>query len=560
MSLIVKAAALVTGRLWSGWAKLCADAEKTQRQVLAKILQKNQATAFGKDHGFAAMRSVDDYRKQVFIGDYEKLRPYVERAAQGEARVLTDEPVSMFTMTSGSTGAPKLIPVTPTSSANQRRLTRLWYYRAHLDHPALFQGKMLGVVSPAQEGKTAGAIPFGAASGMIYQSSPRWIQNAFALPYEVAEVKDFAAKYYLTMRLALERQVSFIGTPNPSTILRLVEMADNNRFEIIRDIRDGTVSERWQMPFEIGQTLRARLGKNPRRAAELEAMAEARGALRPKDYWPALQLIGCWKGGSVGVRLKELSRWFGESIAIRDLGYMASEAQMTLPISDAGCAGILDVSANFYEFIPESEIESSQPATLTCAELQEGQSYYAILTTPGGLYRYDINDVVRVTGFFQRAPLLEFVRKGRDVTNITGEKLHVNQLIQAMAQAQERAGIAPRHYRGVADAEESRYAFLVEFDGAPPSGETLKQLLAALDGNLSALNLEYQQKRDSQRLKPPVLWVMQAGWFERQSRRAFQGGGRDAQYKAQLLSSAPQDATEIAAVVDLAGPPAPGGL
>ena len=88
--------------------------------------------------------------------------------------------MELFTLTSGSTGAPKLIPVTETSRASHRRLTRLWYYRAHLDHPGLFNGKMLGVVSPAHEGKTAGNISFGAASGLIYQSSPRWIQNAFA--------------------------------------------------------------------------------------------------------------------------------------------------------------------------------------------------------------------------------------------------------------------------------------------------------------------------------------------------------------------------------------------
>jgi len=56
-------------------------------------------------------------------------------------------------------------------------------------------------VSPVVEGRTAGGIPFGAASGLIYQSSPSWIQNAYATPYDIAEVKDFEAKYYLTMRL-----------------------------------------------------------------------------------------------------------------------------------------------------------------------------------------------------------------------------------------------------------------------------------------------------------------------------------------------------------------------
>jgi hypothetical protein len=544
MNFIIKAAAYVTGRLWTDWERRCGDPATVQNRLLLDIVQRNRATAFGTDHGFAAVRSLADYRNQVAIGDYERLRPYVERAVNGEAQVLTADPVLMFTLTSGSTGAPKLIPVTATSRVNHRQLTRLWYYRANLDHPGLFNGKLLGVVSAAHEGKTAGNIPFGAASGLIYQSSPRWIQNAFALPYEIAEVKDFAAKYYLIMRLALAQRISFFGTPNPSTILRLVESADRAKDEIIRDIRDGTISDGCNLTSSIRQALQSRLKKNPGRAAELERMVNHYGELRPRDYWPELQMIGCWKGGSVGVRLREFHRWFGDSIPVRDLGYMASEAQMTLPISDAGSAGILDVGANFYEFIPESEIDSAQPAPLTCAELREGDHYCVILTTPGGLYRYDINDVVRVAGFYKRTPLIEFVRKGRDVTSITGEKLHVNQVIHAMIEAQTTAGITVQHYRAFADVAQSRYAFMVEFVGTQPTEIALKQLLSALDVNLSMLNLEYGQKRQSQRLKAPVLCVMHAGWFDRKAAAAIQRSNRDTQFKAQLLSTTPEEAGE----------------
>src|SRR5439155_6748544 len=138
-------------------------------------------------------------------------------------------------------------------------------------------------------------------------------------------------------------------------------------------------------------------------------------------------------------------------------------AQMTLPVSDVGSAGILAVDKNFYEFIPESDIGSAKPTILTCAELEQRKNYYLILTTPGGLYRYDINDVVRVAGFYKQTPLIEFVRKGRDVSNITGEKLHVNQIIQAMEHAQSAAGLTIQHYRSFADLEKSRYTFLVEF-------------------------------------------------------------------------------------------------
>jgi hypothetical protein len=552
MGIIVKAAAFVARRQWTRWEELTNRPQDTQDRLLLHIITRNRSTRFGGDHRFDAIHTLRDYRKQVDIGDYERLRPYMERAKNGEANTLTEEPIVMFTMTSGSTGEPKLIPVTETSRRNHRQLTRFWYYRALVDHPDLFSGKLLGVVSQAIEGRTAGGIPFGSASGLVYQSSPSWIQNANAAPREIAEVKDFEAKYYLTMRLALEHDITFLGTPNPSTILKLVESVNQNKYEIIKDICDGTLTARCNLQPEMRAALAGRLRKNPARAKRLESLIKNDGTLRPKEYWPRLQLMGCWKGGTVGVRLKEFARWFAKATPLRDLGYMASEAQMTLPISDEGSAGILAINENFYEFIPESEIGSPAPTTLTCAEIEKGASYYLVLTTPAGLYRYDINDIVRVSGFYNQTPLIEFVCKGRDVTNITGEKLHVNHVIQAMAQAQNAARMAVQHFRACADVEKSRYSFFVELDGVMPTQERLVQLLHELDASLRVLNVEYAQKRESRRLDAPVLCVMKSGWFQRKANAVLQPGTRDVQFKAQLLSSIPEEGSEIQFVVQCA--------
>ena len=553
MDILFKAAAFLTARQWRRRQERASRPREIQHKLLLKIISRNHGTQFGRDHDFKMIRTLADYRERVAIGDYERLRSYVEGMQNGAASALTAQPVLMFALTSGSTGQPKLIPVTEATRRNHRQLTRLWYHRALVDHPNLFNGKLLGVVSPAVEGRTAGGIPFGAASGLIYQSSPSWIQHAYATPYEIAGIKDFELKYYVIMRLALEQDISFFGTPNPSTILKLVEIADGNKYEIIKDIRDGTIGTDRNLPSEVRALLGRRLAKNPDRARRLESLIKYDGTLRPKEYWPRLQLIGCWKGGSVGVRLREFARWFGEMTPVRDLGYMASEAQMTLPISDSGSAGVLAIEENFYEFIPESEIASRSPTLLSCDELEEGSSYYVVLTTAAGLYRYDINDVVRVAGFMKRTPLIEFVRKGRDVANITGEKLHVNHVIDAMAQAQRAAGITVQHFRACADVEQSLYAFAVEFDGVMPAQGHLSELLRHLDGSLRALNLEYAQKRDSQRLNAPVLCVMKRGWFERKTHAGVQDGARDTQFKASLLAAAPEDSSEIQFVVRSGG-------
>jgi GH3 auxin-responsive promoter len=553
MRLLVKAAMFVTRRQWTRWHKLTFKPQETQDRLLLEIIERNRSTRFGREHRFKSIGSLSDYHNQVAIADYERLRPYVELVNKGERHALTAEPIDMFMMTSGSTGEPKLIPVTAKTRENHRQLTRLWYYRALADHRDLFNGKLLGVVSPAVEGETAGGIPFGAASGLIYRSSPRWIQNAYAAPYLISEIKDFEAKYYLIMRLALEQDISFFGTPNPSTILKLVQSASQNKYDIIKDIHDGTITSRFDLSAQVRASLASRLGKNLPRARRLESLIKHDGALRPKEYWPRLQLIGCWKGGSAGVRLKEFAGWFAKTTPVRDLGYMASEAQMTLPVFDSGSAGILAIDKNFYEFIPESEINSSAPTTLTCSELEEGHLYYVILTTPGGLYRYDINDVVRVAGFYNQTPLIEFVRKGRDVTSITGEKLHVNQLIGAMDRAQRASAVAVQHFRACADVEKSLYVLSVELDGVMPSRESLLQLLQEIDVGLRELNIEYAQKRDSRRLGAPALCVMKPGWFERKAQIILQRGDRDTQFKAQLLCTTPEDPDEIQFMVQSAG-------
>ena len=71
-------------------------------------------------------------------------------------------------------------------------------------------------------------------------------------------------------------------------------------------------------------------------------------------------------------------------------------------------------------------------------ELKQGKQYYIFATTFDGLYRYNINDIVKVKEFYLNTPCLEFVQKGKGTTNITGEKLYENQLVKAVKKAQKK--------------------------------------------------------------------------------------------------------------------------
>jgi len=104
-----------------------------------------------------------------------------------------------------------------------------------------------------------------------------------------------------------------------------------------------------------------------------------------------------------------------------------------------------------------------------------------LLTTTGGLYRYCINDVVEVTGFYHQAPLLAFVRKGKDMSNLTGEKLHVNQILLAMEQVQRQFDLQIGLYQWVPNVSAMNYDIYVEWRDERGDRWVQQTLLPALE-------------------------------------------------------------------------------
>jgi hypothetical protein len=130
------------------------------------------------------------------------------------------------------------------------------------------------------------------------------------------------------------------------------------------------------------------------------------------------------------------------------------------------------------------------------------------------------------------------------MTNLTGEKVSVNNVIAAVETAAETAGTFPAHFRAEADDVENRYLLRVEF-GVPTSAEAAKGFLAEFDHQLKQINLEYKAKRESLRLGAPVLHIMREGWYERAHQRQVSTGSRAFQAKTQLLTAEKLKTREI---------------
>ena len=514
------------------------DPARSQAALLRRLLQQNADTVFGRKHGFARISTMQEYAAAVPISDYETFRPYVDQIVQGGQAVLTHEQPIMFTTTSGTTAEPKLLPITKRWKQDIASIMRIWLYWASRDHKGLFNGSSLSVVSPAVEGQTSGGQDIGAISGLAYQRVPWAIRRNYALPYEVMTIADYEDRYFASIRLALARQVSIIVVPNPTTLVRLAQMAENRAQEIIRAIHDGRlgimadhlVGEASGAQRTLYSKIEQDIVPDPARAGELEKAVDQHGRLLPRYAWPNLKMIGCWLGGSCGVHAERLGELYGPDVPLRDLGLRASEATMTIPFEDGTAAGVLALHSNFYEFIPEEAIDEQAPLTLQAHELERDRNYYIILTTKAGLYRYDINDIVRVVGTFQQTPVLSFVRKGRDMASITGEKLHVMQITSAMAAAQRKLRLEITEFRMIPDLKAGRYDLLLELAGAGETKELLN-FVALFDSELGRANIEYAQKRESGRLGELHLHLMNQGWSEQQWRSDIAKGKRDSQYK-----------------------------
>ena len=513
-----------------------AEPEKIQRRFLLNLLGENTETQFGALHKFSEIRSENDFRERIPIRDYEDFRPFINRIIKGEQSVLTKENPFMFTMTSGTTDEPKYIPVTRESQAHNASLMRQWIYRAEGDHKGLTSQPVVGMVSRAVEGFTDSGLPCGSASGLIYKNIPWFIRRAYAVPYTVSEIKDYDERYFVTARFALASRVSFVGTPNAGTLLRLAQVCADRQEDLIRAIHDGTLGVELNKQIKISAELKAMLEPNPARAGELTRVAAKNGFLRFADCWSDLRLVGCWLGGSVGIQAAKLTEHFG-NVPLRDLGYMASEGSFTLPFEDESSSGILALENNFYEFVPEEEIDSERPRTLLTNELETGKRYGILLTTAAGLYRYKINDIVEVTGFYRRAPLISFVRKAGEMANITGEKMHVNHIIQAVETVGKKFNFKIEQFRAAPNFDDCLYEIYLELKEKFLPREQCREILFEIDRELQRVNIEYEQKRQSKRLAAPVIYLMKRGWSNEGLRRHIAGGKRDTQYKPQILCS-----------------------
>jgi hypothetical protein len=492
-----------------------ADARGTQTRLLFdECITPNVDTSFGREHGFARMRSIDDFRAAVPIRTYDEMVPWIERAAAGEKGVLTAEDPLCFNRTSGTGSAPKLIPVTRSyrMTHDRDRALAAWGLVAER-HPDLLahENALVNLVRDIRPvtTTTSGGIPWlpfsiGCANHLRdeLQGEPGTAAEWALVPEHITDEQE--RKYY-RLRLAIEHDVRGFFATNPSTLLVLADQLHAALPRLIRELTEGTV---------CGVPGRA---PAPERARELEAFVGRR--ITMKHVWPALSVVMSWTAASCGLYLPRVLERYGEGVQVQPVLSNSSEGPLTMVSTEHLTAGPPCITDVFYELLPVGGTQ-----TQLVDELDVGAEYAMIMTQSCGLYRYAIGDVFRVASRQGNVPLIEFVGREGVVSSFTGEKLTEAHIVQTLATVDVgHATCFPRW------GEPPYYTFVVE---SPRTDDTLA---ARLDAELCRHNEEYASKRETARLAPAQVQFVAPGTFARYRDLLAKTGTAPDQVKHKLI-------------------------
>ncbi len=524
-------------------ARASRNPEKASARTLRKILNLAKNTAYGKEHHFGAIvkaRKPEQlfrlYEKSVRASEYESFRPYVERHKHGEANVLIPGKPLMYATTSGTTSKPKWIPISQKYMKDVYDvMSHIWLDNFARVRPKFLSGGLVVSVAKVVEGYAEDGTIFGSVSGVTAKKIPSIIRKRFVTPPEVYDISDYTARYYVMMRLAIAHSVSYIVAPNPSTLLELIHNAEEYFDDYIEDIEKGSISEKFDVSPEIRSVLAGFTVPDPERADFLRRVKEKCGG-KPqlKDWWPDMQLLSSWKCGNTAIAAEKVQQQLPAGCCYQELGYFASECRFGL-VLDEGIDSTLFPNYHYYEFIEESDLENPEPRFLRLHELEQGKRYCIYVTTFSGLYRYNMNDLVEVGGWNGKTPKIHMVQKVNGIVSITGEKLYEKQFIEAVHEAERQSGLKANFFIGFADPEEACYDFYYEFEKRKIRRSKAEAFTKIVDSQLMEMNIEYQSKRASHRLKEPKTFVLKRNAYDHFKRRSLLEGARDGQFKLVML-------------------------
>jgi hypothetical protein len=176
---------------------------EAQQRVLDEILGANASCDYVQRH------------RDLPIVTYDDIENDINRVCDGEANVLTSEPVLMVEKTSGSTSAAKLIPYTATLQRQFLRALAPWMTDLYTSYPDLTSGRAFWSVSPLAHARerTRGGLPIGFDDDRDYFNDDA-LDEILALPRGVTDPRAAAN----------DPSIVFASIWNPTYLLALGDL------------------------------------------------------------------------------------------------------------------------------------------------------------------------------------------------------------------------------------------------------------------------------------------------------------------------------------------------
>ncbi|MBD0331393.1 MAG: GH3 auxin-responsive promoter family protein [Chitinophagaceae bacterium] len=483
-------------RLWSieQWLN---DSVSTQFNVWQDLLAAGQYTEFGRKYNFSSIQTIQQYKHQVPIQQYEYLKPYIERMMKGEDNVLWNTPVTWFAKSSGTTSdRSKFIPVSEESlKENHYKASKdvlSFYYASHPDSD-LLTGKGLIIGGSHQVYKLNEETHFGDVSAVMMQNSPFWFHWLRTPDLSIALMEEWETKIEMLAQSTIHENVtSLAGVPTWLILL-------------------------------------------------LKRILELTGKQVIKEVWPTLELY--MHGGVNFVPYKRhFEKLVGGEINYLEM-YNASEGFFAAQ-DDINIDSMLLMCDHgiFYEFMPPEESGKTDPATLQLNEIETGKNYAPVITTNGGLWRYSLGDTIQFTSV--KPYRVKVSGRLKHYINAFGEEVIIDNTDKAIAIACDKTGAIVNDYTAApiffSNSENGAHEWLIEFEKEP---ENLQHFISQLDTALKNINSDYEAKRQKDfALRMPVVHPVPKNTFNNWLKSKGKLGG---QHKVPRLSNDRTNLEEI---------------
>jgi jasmonic acid-amino synthetase len=319
--------------------------------------------------------------------------------------------------------------------------------------------------------------------------------------------------------------------------------------DLCADIRDGVLSEKVTAP-SIREAVMKILKPNPELAESIRrkcmGLSNWYGVI--PALWPNAKYVYGIMTGSMEPYLKKLRHYAGH-LPLISADYGASEGWVganinpTLPPEQVTYAVL--PQTGYFEFIPlekpkgqESENSASihyiesDPVGLT--EVKIGKIYEVVITTFGGLYRYRLGDIVKVAGFHNSTPELQFICRRSLVLSINIDKNTEKDLQLAVEEAEKLLAeekLEVVDFTSLVDRsiDPGHYVIFLELSSGNASEEVLNSCANSLD--LAFVDAGYVGSRKIKTIGALELRVLRKGTFGQVMNHYLSLGGAVSQFK-----------------------------